>query len=427
MARRLKHTLLGADGKLVPFPERRLVMPRRRFQMPSVERREGKKAYWRVRYGVYFFLDGVELRRQKSHFLGYCPTTNDPEMRLARNEVTKHQAERAAAKFLEKINGPATVSGGPQVRLKDFVDRWLAEHVAGLAAPSQRHYRWAVNKHVLPELGEKQMGEIGTETIQGWLNGKKLAWASKSFLRSTMRLIFAIAEDWGYWEGRNPAARVKVGKKRAVYVRRLLSDDEAEALLAELPERIRILVRLIRATGCRISEVLALEWRHLDLDKGWVRIEQRAWDGEIDVVKSQAGVREIPIGDVLAAALRGVRLNAGGEAAAGWVFPARDGRVMTDAEIRKDFLLPAAEKLGLYFKGFGFHSFRREVGTALQEHGASSIEAAVWLGHSRPAMTQRYTLVQRERMKGLARKLEGAGGPKSEAAAKVVEIRGAGA
>jgi hypothetical protein len=57
------------------------------------------------------------------------------------------------------------------------------------------------------------------------------------------------------------------------------------------------------------------------------------------------------------------------------------------------FLRPTAQRLGIYFEGFGWHSFRRQNLTLIQEEGATSFEAMVQAGHSRPAMTSEYTIV----------------------------------
>ena len=35
--------------------------------------------------------------------------------------------------------------------------------------------------------------------------------------------------------------------------------------------------------------MLGLQWKHLDLVTGWVRIEQRWYRGDLDVVKSERG------------------------------------------------------------------------------------------------------------------------------------------
>lgn len=80
-------------------------MGRRRWQMPSVERHEGKRSYWRVRYWTDVLVaKGHFERRRKSQFLGYCPTTNDPAQRTPRGEITKEEAERERDAFMAKVN-----------------------------------------------------------------------------------------------------------------------------------------------------------------------------------------------------------------------------------------------------------------------------------------------------------------------------------
>jgi len=42
--------------------------------------------------------------------------------------------------------------------------------------------------------------------------------------------------------------------------------------------------------------------------------------------------------------------------------------------VLQHFLRPAAEKLGLYHPGFGFHSFRREAVTALAQERSPTVQ-----------------------------------------------------
>ena len=89
-----------------------------------------------------------------------------------------------------------------------------------------------------------------------------------------------------------------------------------------------------------------------------------------------------------------------------YVFDRGDGQPWDDRKLMKDFLRPAARELGLYFPGLGFHSFRREVATRIQEAGASAVEAQLLLGHSRPQMTGHYTLLQRGRLEKLVENMQ---------------------
>jgi hypothetical protein len=45
-------------------------------------------------------------------------------------------------------------------------------------------------------------------------------------MRSIISSIFTKAEDWGYREGRNPAHRVSLGRKKPKRERRILTDEQ---------------------------------------------------------------------------------------------------------------------------------------------------------------------------------------------------------
>ena len=58
------------------------------------------------------------------------------------------------------------------------------------------------------------------------------------------------------------------GKKRAQRKRRLLTDGETDRLVKEVPPFLQLIVAFLRTTGCRISEALGLQWKHIDLADG---------------------------------------------------------------------------------------------------------------------------------------------------------------
>ena len=108
------------------------------------------------------------------------------------------------------------------------------------------------------------------------------------------------------WEEgkRSPASKAKLGKKRYKYERRILSFDETARVLARLDEPYRLIIETCIATGARISEVLGLKWKHVNLDAGTIKIEQRVWHQDVGRPKSEDSKRILGIGD-LAGALPG--------------------------------------------------------------------------------------------------------------------------
>ncbi len=92
-------------------------------------------------------------------------------------------------------------------------------------------------------------------------------------MRAIMSRIYHYAEGHGLWEEgkRNPASKAKLGKKQYTYESRILSFDEAARVLARLDEPNRLIVETCIATGARISEVLGLKWRHVNLDTATIQ------------------------------------------------------------------------------------------------------------------------------------------------------------
>jgi len=100
------------------------------------------------------------------------------------------------------------------------------------------------------------------------------------------------------------------------------------------------------ATGVRASEPHALRWRHIDFDRREVRIETRVDPHGIeDVPKTKAGLRSIPLGESVLAALltwRRVTRFAGKN---DLVFPNRLGSYDNHTDMVKRKFLPLFAKL----------------------------------------------------------------------------------
>ena len=80
--------------------------------------------------------------------------------------------------------------------------------------------------------------------------------------------------------------------------RKILSFDETARVLRRLEEPYKLIIEICIATGARISEVLGLKWRHVNLDAGTIKIEQRVWQQDIGRPKSEDSRTGLGIGDL---------------------------------------------------------------------------------------------------------------------------------
>lgn len=368
-------------------------MARREFQMPSVLKRDGPRPYWYIRYRRKVLAGKNEIRREeKWHRLGYC------------DEMTKREALRRREEIMQVINREVYTIRS-QVRFGDVAEMYREHHIPTLAPGGKSKQLSLLKNHVLPAFGEMRICDVGTQEIQALLNRKMsdgLSWWTRHGLRGVISNVFSKATDWGYWNERNPAQRVRLGRKNRKWPKRILTDEQIRSLLWELEPQTSLMVLTAVSTGMRISEILALKWRSVDLDRGLIFVEERRYRGDTDVPKSERSRRVLPLGR-LDAALRKHRPLA-------WklddyVFQ-RNGEPLDDRDLLRQQIRPAAERLGFYFTGFGWHAFRRQNLTLIQEEGATAIEAQAQAGHSRPAMTSEYTVVGLDRREMAVRRVQ---------------------
>jgi integrase len=101
--------------------------------------------------------------------------------------------------------------------------------------------------------------------------------------------LYAYAEGHGLWEEgkRSPVSKAKLGKKHSKRERKILSFEETARVLARFEEPYLLIIETCIATGARISEVLGLTWKHVNLHEATIKIAQRVWHQDIDRPKSE--------------------------------------------------------------------------------------------------------------------------------------------
>jgi integrase len=295
-----------------------------------------------------------------------------------------------------------------------MVEKYRAAHVeaevAGhflLAKPTRDKYVIHLEQRIVPQWGDRRLCEINPDEVQQWLFKTCDSWHMMNDLRGIMSGVYTKAEEWGYWpEGRrNPISRVKIGEKWSVRPERILTEEETVKVLARLSDPNLLVLETAIATGARISEILGLTWRHVDLQSGVLRIAQRYWRGDIDEPKSKTSKRPLTLGYLVDR----YRVKAAADKAQPekWVFVRTDGNGLPlwDSGVRQA-LKRAAVAEGCDFPGLGPHSFRRANITWRQEVGGSAIEASKIAGHRGLEMTSEYTFVAPERQNELTRRIQ---------------------
>ncbi|RMF43611.1 MAG: site-specific integrase [Planctomycetota bacterium] len=119
-----------------------------------------------------------------------------------------------------------------------------------------------------PYLAGKRLRDINMDALWPFIEDRRerdqVANATINRALEVVRRILHLARDeWG-WIERFPRIRMLREPKRRV---RFLTREEADRLLAVLPPHLRPVVQFALATGCRMREILDLEWGRVDLER----------------------------------------------------------------------------------------------------------------------------------------------------------------
>ena len=181
-----------------------------------------------------------------------------------------------------------------------------------------------------------------------------------------------------------PSTELDTGLKRAY-----LTEDEVERLIrGAATARDRCMILMAYTHGLRVSELITLQWRQLDLDAGHIRVLREKMGA--DSVHPLRG-REIRL-------LR--KLRRGQQVGSRFVFMTSRGSPMTRNGFFK-LLAKTAARAGI--DDVHPHILRHACGFKLVNQGMDTLSLAAYLGHVNVQNTQRYTRVNAARFDGLWR------------------------
>ncbi|MCH9006037.1 MAG: site-specific integrase [Proteobacteria bacterium] len=119
-----------------------------------------------------------------------------------------------------------------------------------------------------PYLRDRRLVDINMGVLRVFVQHRKqidgVANSTVNRALEIVRRILYMARDEWEWIVRVPKIRMLKEPRRRV---RFLKELEADRLVEELPEHLRPVVNFALATGCRMMEILRLEWSRVDFDR----------------------------------------------------------------------------------------------------------------------------------------------------------------
>lgn len=149
---------------------------------------------------------------------------------------------------------------------------------------------------------------------------------------------------------------------------------------AKQPVAVPLRIEFAARTGLRASEQWALQWKHVDLAKGVISVVQSVDAfGKIDVTKTKAGTRDVPMGRALIADLKQWRTETLYPEDDDYVFPDARGGFTRHTNFVKRTWNPLLEKAGVET---GWHSLRHFFVSSMIERGMTPKAIQTLAGHS---------------------------------------------
>jgi len=202
---------------------------------------------------------------------------------------------------------------------------------------------------------------------------------------------------------RNPW-QIKGGRAENAPERPILSIAEVYALADAIEPRFRALVLLTVFANLRWGEAVALRRKDLDLDARMVRIERTLVEVagsplHFGPPKTDAGVRKLPVPEVIVDELRAHLEQYAQDGEGGFVFVGAKGAMLRRGGFRRIWSRALAE-VGL--KGIRFHDLRHTGSTLAAIAGATLPELKERMGHSSDRAAMIYPHAIRERHQEIA-------------------------
>ena len=190
------------------------------------------------------------------------------------------------------------------VTMDELCSRFLKEH-SGVRNKFGTHYNYErlIIRFVLPSLGARKVCEIVREDIVKLHHRLRDTPYQANRLLGLLSKMMNMAEKWGYRsDGTNPTLHVE--KYRESKRERYMTAEELGRLSTVLNEAdetateepaVTAAIRLLIATGCRLSEILTLEW-------DWVDLAQR----RLNLPESKTGAKTIHLNGLAIEILSGI-------------------------------------------------------------------------------------------------------------------------
>lgn len=270
-------------------------------------------------------------------------------------------------------------------------------------------------KHLRGFFGLSRALDVTTDRIRSYIASRQEEGAANATISrelAALKRAFNLAVQDGRLSTRPHIPSIEVNNTREGF----FEPDELAAILAELPEAVRPVVRFAALTGWRKSEVLSLQWSQVDFHAGEVRL----WTSKNDEPRVFPFRALPPLQALLEEQREHTRAI---ERETGAIIPYvfhRSGVRMRDI---REAWEGARKRAGIEHRIF--HDLRRTAVRNLERAGVPRSTAMKLTGHKTESVYRRYAIVDAKMMEEGVAKLAALHASTPKPAPSVVPLRAA--
>lgn len=375
-------------------------------------RQHGK--YPNIKFGIFKATD-----RDSSIYQGYI-RDNDLKgvapKRWSTSETVERDAWRKVNEMIDEIysNGNTIASTKKEITsltiksvLESYLEMYFEDKVRYSGKPEHHQKQLMQNRktkttHLIKNLGDLSPHSLNADVIDSYIH-KRLSESVEGTVKGEVELLRTALLKVLRDKGVLILHKLKGHKilHNAKERETIINKDHFECIVKNLPDWMKLPIRLTHFTGCRQSEVRELIWDNIDFENNCLNF----FDWQVKEGRERKVYLDAEFEFITALSMMKTKApkNEHGACVSQYVFLLNDDRVKNDiyyyhwnqAQVDCN-LIDATKKLksGKPVVKYKLHDLRRTRISALQANGASLKLIQKQVGHSATAMTMRYTQVE---------------------------------